>query len=212
MKILAAGCSFTSGCELPDCLGIYGISKYAYPSILGKIYNAEVNNISLIGGSNTRIFRLIIDELCKNSYELVICGWTSHDRLDLQYNNKDIPSTVGCHDIEHFSWLKHYYADHHSYYQVMQLWFAQVIALQNFLKSINQKYIFLNVWPFKYEQNMSHLFNNVDKRFYVGWPNYGMIDFMGDCPKGPGGHPLELGHQRIANTINEHIRNLGWFS
>jgi hypothetical protein len=28
-----------------------------------------------------------------------------------------------------------------------------------------------------------------------------MLEWMGDCPKGPGGHPLELGHARIADAI-----------
>ena len=48
--------------------------------------------------------------------------------------------------------------------------------------------------------------------YWMDWQSEGMIEWMGDCPKGPGGHPLTLGHQRIANKINEHIRNLGWLS
>jgi hypothetical protein len=47
---------------------------------------------------------------------------------------------------------------------------------------------------------------------WLGWPRAGFVEWMWDCPKGPGGHPLELGHQRIAEKINEYIRNIGWFS
>ena len=47
---------------------------------------------------------------------------------------------------------------------------------------------------------------------YLGWPNEGLVEWMGDCAKGPGGHPLEQGHIKIALKINEHIRNLGWVS
>ena len=50
------------------------------------------------------------------------------------------------------------------------------------------------------------------REYWFGHENDGMVEWMGDCPKGPGGHPLELGHQRIAKKINEHIRNLGWLS
>ena len=60
--------------------------------------------------------------------------------------------------------------------------------------------------------DIEYLINQIDTTYYIGWPNQGLTTWMGDCPKGPGGHPLELGHQRIAEHINEHIRNLGWIS
>jgi hypothetical protein len=47
---------------------------------------------------------------------------------------------------------------------------------------------------------------------WLGWPRSGFVEWMWDCPKGSGGHPLELGHQRIAEKINEHIKTIGWIS
>ena len=47
---------------------------------------------------------------------------------------------------------------------------------------------------------------------YLGWPNMGMAEWTNGCERGPGGHFLDEGHQRVANKINEHIRNLGWLS
>lgn len=214
MKILAAGCSFTAGLELPDCLYTnFGVSKYAYPSLLGSFYNADVTNISLSGGSNGRIFRRVVNESLAESYDLIICGWTAIERLDLQYNNEDIPSAPGGRYLDNFPWTKVYYADHHSFYHSSQTWYSQLIALQSYFKLNNQKYIFLSMMrPVDdlHRQWFSHLVDKVDSTHFIGWPDQGMVEFMGDCPKGPGGHPLELGHQRIANKIDEHIRNFSW--
>ena len=69
--------------------------------------------------------------------------------------------------------------------------------------------------PTKLEQNKLEavqLSGQVDTEYCIDWPNGHMCEWMGNSPKGPGGHPLELGHQRIAERINEHIRNLGWIS
>lgn len=216
MKILAVGCSFTAGAELPDIVNqnFAATSKFAYSELVGKMYNADVTNLGLGGGSNARIFRRVILELSEQKYDLVICGWTSIERLDLSYQDQEIPGTLNDWTIEKIPWIKHYYAYNHDLQLMYETYFAQIISLQTYLKYYNQKYIFINVnpiytWTF---DRYKILIDQIDKDYFIGWPNYGMVDFMGDCPKGPGGHPLELGHQRIANTINEHIRNLGWFS
>lgn len=216
MKILAVGCSFTAGAELPDIRGQHfsAISKLAYPKLLGNLYNAEVTNLSLGGGSNGRTFRKVMFELCEQTYDLVICGWTSIERLDLSYQDQEIPGTLNDFTVEKVPWIKNYYAYNHDLNLMVQTYFAQIISLQTYFKYSRQKYLFISVqpifdWVLEVYQPM---IEKVDQDYFIGWPNYGMVDFMGDCPKGPGGHPLELGHQRIANTINEHIRNLGWFS
>ena len=50
----------------------------------------------------------------------------------------------------------------------------------------------------------------VDDNYYIGWKEgRGMVDWQGN-DIGPRGHPLKLGHQRIAERIYEHIRSLGW--
>jgi hypothetical protein len=94
---------------------------------------------------------------------------------------------------------------------------CDVLALQGYFKSINQKYLFVNLAGLKdyyneYYNDLHHLWDKLDTQYYVGWPQEGFLEFQGDCPIGPGGHPLELGHERIADKIYEHIRNLGWIS
>jgi hypothetical protein len=40
---------------------------------------------------------------------------------------------------------------------------------------------------------------NVDK--FVGWEEFGMVELTDQYPKGKKNHPLEAGHERIANEI-----------
>ena len=221
MKILTVGCSFTFGSELPDVpvdTFYYKIppSQFAWPSVLGNMYDAEVTNLSLPGGSNSRIFRVVLDESLKNNYDLVICGWTDLSRVDLKHNQIDLPTTVLSEwAFKKYPWVENYYKHHYDDDHSLQVWLTQIVALQNHFKYNNQKYLFLSMdRPFYIDPAKSkfkHIFESVDADYYIGWPTVGMTTFMGDCPKGPDGHPLELGHQRIAERIDEHIRNLGWF-
>ena len=70
MKILVIGDSFSYGEELPGVdyynpsTGILNPSVNAWPSVLGKMIGATVTNLSIPAGSNDRIFRLAIDNLC----------------------------------------------------------------------------------------------------------------------------------------------------
>ena len=219
MKILAIGCSFTYGSELPDTeLDTFYTKKkpsqLAYPALLAKQLNGTVTNLSLPGGSNGRIFRLVVDQLSKEHYDLVICGWTDHARADFRYDGNDLPATAtSSWAFKEFPWIEQYYKVHHDYEQSWQTWLAQLITLQAYLKSRGQKYVFLSMNKPVFGDALTdyqHLIEQVDQSHYMGWPTVGMTTWMGDCPKGPGGHPLELGHQRIAERINEHIRHIGW--
>ena len=220
MKILAIGCSFTFGSELPDDIGGTTVnnppSQLSFPSILGKIVNAQVTNLGLPGGSNSRTFRLAVNETLKEDYDLVICAWTDNSRADFRYQGRDLGTTSSSTwAFREFPWIKNYYRYHHDDEHSWQVWLTQVITLQNYFKLKNQKYVFLSLGkPLfgKADIRFLHLVKEVDPIYYLGWPNIGMTTWMGDCPKGPNGHPLELGHQRIAERINEHIRHLGWVS
>ena len=225
--ILALGDSFTYGLELPDCPLFKGQitnpspSKFSYPAILAQILGKDLLNLSLPGGSNSRIFRLAIDATSKQKFDIVICGWTELSRIDVTLNGCDFPVSVNSAWQESHPWIGSYYKNHYDEDHAMQTWLAQVIALQGYFKSINQRYLFLNMLPAIpsalvpteiANPKFLHLAKQIDTDYFIGWPNEAMVQWMGDCPKGPNGHPLEVGHERIAEKINEHIRNLGWLS
>ena len=155
MNILAIGDSFTFGEELPDvpAPGVNGrtwnnrppASAFSYATLLAKQLGATITNLGMPGGSNSRIFRVAMDQSSLEKYNIVICGWTEISRLDIQYGHKDFPA--GMHGRgaslakDKFPWVKDYYklnySDDHAYYT----WLAQLIALQNHFKFINQRYL-----------------------------------------------------------------------
>jgi hypothetical protein len=76
---------------------------------------------------------------------------------------------------------------------------TQVALLDTYLKSKNISSVFIRTF-------------DVPDTYAGNWIPGSMVEWMGDCPKGPGGHPLELGHKRIAKHVKEYIGNLGWIS
>jgi hypothetical protein len=200
-RVLCLGCSFTHGDELTKRLDT------AWPYLLAKQNNWGVINQGKGAGSNDRIVRVAFEEI-ENNFDLIIVGWTSWDRFEVAQG-----------DISHFSsqaWAKEYFKHAYDNLYALNHYLRQIILLQSYFKQRNQKYVFCNSIAslIGYENNpgIKELSTQVDSEYFVGWPTRAMVDWQGDCPKGPGGHPLELGHQRIAERINEHIRHLGWIS
>lgn len=211
--ILTVGDSFTYGAELEDR------HRDSWPMVLGRKLDQGVYNLAVPAGSNDRMFRVAVDRVVQNEYDLVICGWTEVSRIDTTVNGKELQITSGSTWLHgRFPWIKQYYANHYSEQLAQQTWLTKVIALQDFFKQRNQKYIFVNMngysnWETYFDKlGLMHLVEQIDKSNYVGWPNDGFTAFVNSAPLGPNGHPLELGHQRIADKIYEHIRNKQWFS
>lgn len=183
--ILINGDSFTAGEE----------SSVAWPSLIPNTIN-----IATPGASNDHILAstvFYVQTQIKPDY--VIVAWTSPDRIDI--SGKHLTPT-----------------SHHRYSktlvdEVFKDW-NQNWARVKFLTQIDLLHAFLTT------KNIPHIFvSTFDiqtwaqgpmEEFYYGWPDQGIVEWMGDCPKGPGGHPLELGHQRVAKQLNEHIKHLGW--
>jgi hypothetical protein len=207
--ILTVGDSFTYGEELTNR------AADAWPYVLSRMLNSSVTNLGKGGGSNQYIIRTVVEETAKHKFDLVIVGWSDVSRIETWTHGQ--PICVNHNGRRNIPWVPDYYK--HSYDEgfSFRTWATQVLMLQQYLSSINQPYLFVNVAGLqghydKYKGDLSFLWDlyTVDK--YPGWPYNGMLEWQGDCPKGPGGHPLELGHQRIAEKINEHIRHLGWLS
>ena len=205
--ILTIGCSFTYGSELTNR------EETAWPYLLSKKLNTPVVNRAEGGASNDYIFRTAIEETVQTTYDLVIIQWSEPSRMEVWYVDRPISVTAHSNwkQIGQLSWMQDYYKYSYNDLFRYRTWYARVIALQ--------KYLFCNLAGLRphglyaeYKNEMSSLWNNIDYRFFAGWPHDGFVEWQGDCVCGSGGHPLELGHERISNKIYEHIRNIGWFS
>jgi hypothetical protein len=180
--ILVNGDSFTAGEE----------SDIAWPELI-----ADTVNIAVPGASNDYILRSTVDYVDNNKVDYVIIAWTSPNRIELP--NKHLTS-----------------ASYKKYGPVVNSVFAEWDTEWAYKKFIAQTKL-LDCYL-----TMPHLFvSTFDIQTvaqgsgldcWLGWPHEGLVEWMGNCLKGSGGHPLELGHQRIAEKINEHIRHLGWVS
>ena len=136
MTILAVGDSFTFGAELSDLpspvAGFFGNDYYdydtnqvrpmapsnlAWPALLAQRLGQDLDNHSVIGGSNSRIFRRAVLDHSAKPYSLIICAWTQLPRIDVAYENKECPVAA---NNPKWPWIKNYFADHYSDVQEQQ--------------------------------------------------------------------------------------------
>jgi hypothetical protein len=94
------------------------------------------------------------------------------------------------------------------YYYVK--WIRQIILIQAFCQANNVPCMMFSAcnaedWNRNYMFDHANLIDRVDPATYVGWPLSGSTEWTFGTPHGPGGHPLEQGHEIIAEKIYEHI-------
>jgi hypothetical protein len=216
MSILVIGDSLSFGSELvdmPEHFGIYGNndintnakvppSQYAWPSLISKRLNISVNNLSIAGGSNDRIFRLAVNESLKQSYQCVICAWTTIDRFDFSYQGKDLPLTAGVDVSLKFPWFKQYLVDHYDPLKSQQRWLTQLLTLQSFFKQQQQPYLFVKSCDISTNKSLDYLLKEVDTDHCVDWES-NMMEWCAGLPHGKYSHFLEQGHQLVANRFEQ---------
>ena len=202
------GCSFTYGEELPDP------TTQSWPALLANKLGYTLDNQGQPGRGNSYIIRTAIEQVPQLNPKLVIVAWTSCGRMEFHSNtdNAEFDIWPGCSRLwpkrypEREELIKnitvHHSNDQHQY----RAWLRSVILLQDFFKLRNIDYRFVNAFD---NQKLNGLYMKknqvyvdlIDTDKFIGWPFNGMSEWQGDCPRGPNGHPLELGHQRIADAI-----------
>lgn len=206
-QLLTVGDSFTHGDELAD--------RYsAWPYKLADLLGYEVHNMGQSGCSNTSIVRRTLEELSISHYDLVIIGWTSAGRIEwkddigIAYDMWPGTTATGKFFKDH-PWradLLNYINRHHKPEYLYQQYLIQVLLLQSYFKANNIEYRMIDVRHKDYYRAVGKEMHdkleqqiNTDK--FVGWDKYGMDELTAGLPRGPGGHPLEQGHERIANEL-----------
>jgi hypothetical protein len=198
--ILTVGDSFTFGEELEyRC-------EQAWPYLLGKHLDQPVNNLGECGSSNDSIIRKTIEATIDTHYDLIIVAWTDFSRFECwsEYTRK--PVTIMPNSQADLPWTDDFYRYSYNDNFSRLRWYNQILLVQQYFKSRDLNYLFVNVAGL-IEQKKSEIWKLFDLTKYVGWPSRGLIEISGDAPRGPCGHPLALGHERIANEIKTYIRN-----
>lgn len=201
--ILTLGDSFTYGEELTD-------RQQAWPYLLGQLLNEPVKNLGESGTCNDSIVRKLLEQTAKQQYSLVVIGWTDRSRFEAWSEVINAPTTIMPASDAKLPWTQDYYRYSYNDQYAWRRWIQQVILAQEYLTARNQPYLFISVAGnhdyFEYSKNITKLCQLVRQDRFVGWPNLGMIELAKGCQLGPGGHPLEEGHERIANEIAKYIR------
>jgi hypothetical protein len=148
---------------------------------------------------------------------LVIIGWTSCARQEHADDLGVYDIWPGCSSKKFENnqyqnrkdFIKYITANNNDMHEYRR-WLRQVVLLQSFLQNHNIDYIMCNTFDNqhrfgKYYTLCQDYYDLIDDSKFVGWPNDGMVEWAYGTPHGPGRHPLELGHQRIADKIAEYI-------
>jgi len=204
------GDSFTYGEELEN------ISDN-WPNVLAKYKNFNLINEAKPAVGNEYIIKKTMIAVEKYNPDLIIIGWTSCGR-------KEFADDLGAYDIwpgangrkfnnnEHnfrlplIDYITKYNNELHEY----RTWLRQVVLLQSHLQVKNQPYLFCSTHD---NQHRFGRFYNVCQDYYdlidhdkfAGWPKDGMVEWTHGTPKGPRGHPLKEGHQKIAEEIAKYL-------
>ena len=96
-------------------------------------------------------------------------------------------------------------------------WLRKIILVQSLTKLYNVPCVMFiscgaDTSHKLYHQNHPHLVNLIDQSMFVTDMSTSVANWTYGSPHGPNGHPLEEGHEIIANKIYEHIRNKCRFS
>jgi hypothetical protein len=215
--IYCIGDSFTYGEELSNR------EQDAYPYVLSRMLETTVTNLGKPATGNYRMVKRTMDIVLTHKPELIVIGWSDPARqefaddisiVDLwagrNYRNMQNSSD---HRRDLIKYMTAY--DVPGYYYTK--WLRQIILLQSFCRANNVRCVMFSAcnaedWNRTYMAKHQDLIEHVDATTFVGWPLSGSTEWCFKTPHGPGGHPLEQGHQIIANKIYEHIGNLGWLS
>ena len=214
MKLLTVGDSFTYGEELGDL-------NNAWPFLLGNKLGYEITNLAKPGSGNTRMIRHAVEQI--NNYDLIIIAWSHFARIEFADSNGIFDTWPGhasgifTNQLNYRTQLSEYVTRYHDDEYLYLQYLINIILLQNFFNKQNKKYLMIdafgnNYMDFLHIDKIKNFRDQVDKKYYIGWPDDTMMEMTYKLPKGPRGHFLEEGHEVVANKIYEHIRHLGWIS
>jgi len=166
--LLTIGDSFTYGTELLDI-------SLSWPYQLGARLGMPVVNLAQPGASNDYIVRTTVNAINEYNPDLVIVGFTTPNRFELNWEHYTPTKTPNYFDNWNEEWAENKFH-------------TQVRVLESYIKCKNY---FLGPW----DCDISYCSN------YIGT----LVEMCEGFDKGSGGHPLLQGHTVIAKKISEII-------
>ena len=213
MKLLTVGDSFTYGEELADP------PASAWPTLLANRLGYELTNLARPGSGNTRMVRQCVEHA--KDYDLIIVAWSHFARIEMADEAGFYDLWPGGGLLPHKGWadwrwtIIDYFTKHYNDDYLYRQYLLYIILVQKYLQSIDKPYLMLD--GFDNHQNEGRtkasnkdLLDQVDNRYYVGWPNETMVEWAYMCKLGPKLHFLDDGHIKIYEKVYNHMQGLGW--
>lgn len=208
------GASWAWGQELGDESESYR-NQHSFPGLLSQHYNLSLVNAAVPGASNQRILRTTVADISKLIAEgkkpFVLITWGLTHRFEL-YNNKtkSWAAFISPDNVDDKSLANKIWADYSSDYSDTIQFIHQIILLESFLKKNNVPYFMVYVHKFDPDSiipqhELRVLKQQVDTNFIMN--DISLQSLVRSYPNIKWGvdHPLEDGHQFLADFLQTHI-------
>ena len=229
-KLLVSGDSWTYG--WPKVLSTSG-KDFTWPNIVAKHFNVELIDKSNSGCSNYRIYRKAVEGILDPTVDTVLVFLTSWTRWETGSGYGEKPGRIYQHILRgsNVELFKNFFNGYKQYTDILR----QIISLQSMAQTYGTSCYFLDTFQdnvynteiitkedFKKiiatnvvefdnmdDQRINSKFNkvinlykHVDKNQFISLTSYQEI--IKDC-KLEKGHPVEDGHQKIANVVIDFL-------
>lgn len=218
--IVFAGCSFTycQGLEL----------EYAWPTLIGKHFNANIVNLAVPGVGNDNVHRRLYEYIYKNknyveSTPLVIVGFSDPWRKEVWSKNHYLTS-----DFEDYAPVSYPNNKPNTYheYAMIENWNEEdfyrksliyKLSLINLFKALNIPYLFTDVFSqypneaafLKVKEKFGELITEVENKFYIKYDYKNSVYETARHMKNlPCGHYGIEACQKITENIVEAVNRL----
>lgn len=206
MKI-ATGDSFTYGEELEDR------TVSAWPALLGY------ENHGLRGASNEYIFRTSA-ELAPVATNMIV-AWSECTRHEIYTHNpvsvmQRYTNFTGIIQVNSrwtdIPWFRELYGKYSEEQHQFLRTVVNMVTLQDVLTANNVDYRYCSAFSnqvmfkkYKDDTDIAPWIARLNTDKFIGFPDEGFVEWAYETPRGKGGHPLEYGHQKIAERLKQEI-------
>lgn len=206
-KLVTAGCSFTVGQGLADP------PAQSWPTLLADKLNLECVNLAEKGAGNEYISNSVLEYSLNHSTRdcFFILAYSEYVRIDFcKRSDKNTRIHLTPHSTRWPNIRDAIYPEFVNDEYFFKKFLLNIIKMQSYFKLNNIDYMMVSaiteVDPKFYQQSdIRNLINCIDINKYKNFDeiNFNAIIF----PDGmqPDGHPNEIGHQKIADTLKDWI-------
>lgn len=213
-RLVVAGCSFTEGFGLSNPL------KQSWPVLLANELGLECVNLGQKGAGNEYIINTMIEYTLTDDFQInpdelkncfFIIAFTEYSRMDFAYsNNKNITVHLTPNSRIWPELCNTIYSQFYNDRYYFKKFLLQVLKIQSYFQLNRLQYMMVNsiidteLVKIR-NKTAENIYQKIDKNKFK---NFEKINFPAIIKDGKfaDGHPNEIGHQRIADTLYEWLK------